>query len=127
MAAGTTRQSITMTTTQSDGEIFTNTITTKLITHDAESLPSIKTDQLLSTSFVSIDYGDVDSSKKHIVTVRNMDSAITVYLSFNASTEQIDLAPGELFSSPIKGGITVSIKGASGTPYAHVVVSQLKA
>lgn len=126
MAAGTCALSVTVTSTHTDGEVFKNTISTKTITDDADNLPKHKTAMALSTSYASIDIGDVDTTYKYNVTVRNTDAAIICYVSFNASTDHIEIGPGEIYTFSPKGGITTSMKSASGTPTVELTISQVK-
>lgn len=126
MAEGTTSLSITVSHTHTDGEIYANTIKTKTITDQAENLPKHKTVTALTTSYAAIDDGGVNTSYKYNVTIRNTDAAIIVYVSFNASTDHLEIGPGELYTFTVKGGITTSVKAASGTPSIELLVSQIK-
>jgi hypothetical protein len=126
MAEGTIAFSVSVSATHTDGEVFANTIKTKTITDGAENLPKHKTVMALSNSYATIDLGDVSTTYKHNVTIRNTDASIICYVSFNASTDHLEIGPGEIYTFTPKGGITTSVKSASGTPSIELLVSQLK-
>jgi|688.fasta_scaffold284464_3 hypothetical protein len=114
----TLAQSIKHTATLDNGEVYTNTVSTKTVTLTAGG-NAHKTTQEVTTSFLALQVGAVPitATNDYFVTVRNTSNTdgVLLYINFSTSTagsEFLVLDAGEHAGFPVKGGVNVFLRGS---------------
>lgn len=126
----TLAQSIKQTASLDSGESYTNTVSTKTVTLTTTDGVGHHTQQEVGTSYEALSVGDVTTSAKYFVTIRNLGDqadtpAGTLYVNLSTSTagsDFLDLAPGELAAFPVKASVNVFLKGSVAVSADVVVV-----
>lgn len=126
----TLAQSIKQTASLDSGESYTNTVSTKTVTLATTDGVGHHTQQEVGTSYEALSVGDVTTSVKYFVTIRNLGDQADVpsgklCVNFSTSTAGSDfliLDPGELAAFPVKASVNVFLKGDTVAVSADVVV-----
>jgi hypothetical protein len=123
---GTLAQSIKHTATLDDSEVYTMTLSTKTVTLSTGAV-SNKTTQAVGTSaYEALSVGDVYTTNRYFVNIRNSDDTNYVLVNFSTSTAGSDflqLEPGELAAFPVAGGVNVFLKAHTAACDVEVVVT----